>query len=472
MRRPNHSPQLMVSAALLFLLWNSLFLWGQQDRQFAGENAAPAPEWARAGVVYEIFVRAFSPQGNFQGVTSRLDDLRQLGVNILWFMPIHPIGEKERKGTLGSPYSVRDYYGLNPDYGTAGDFKQLVQEAHQRGMKVIIDVVANHTAWDSVMMKQPEFYTHDASGKIIPPIPDWADVADLNYDNPMLQTYMIDMMKYWIRDYDLDGFRCDAAGMVPTSFWEKASEELHRVKPDILMLAEWSSPDLMVKAFSLDYAWPLQRALNEVLLEGKPAIRLRESWESERAKFPRNTLHLNFSDNHDERRALARFGEPASRLASVLTFTLDGVPLLYNGQEIGSSMESTGYSMFERFPIFWAAAASRPDFLPFYRQLIQFRKSHSALQQGSLEWLANSGETRVLTYLRRSDTDEFLIALNFSSQPFRGTVDLARSGSFRELRFDPKSVSATTAVLQAGESSLPALFLDAWGWRVYQCKLK
>ena len=428
--------------------------------------------WARSGVVYEIFVRAFSPQGNFQGVTSRLDDLRQLGVNILWFMPIHPIGEKERKGTLGSPYSIRDYYGLNPDYGTAADFKQLVQEAHRRGMKVIIDVVANHTAWDSVMMKQPEFYTHDASGKIIPPMPDWADVADLNYDNPKLQTYMIEMLKYWVRDYDLDGFRCDAAGMVPTSFWEKASEELHRVKPDILMLAEWSSPDLMVKAFSLDYAWPLQRALNEVLLEGKPAIRLRESWESERAKFPRNTLHMNFSDNHDERRALARFGEPASKLASVLVFTLDGVPLLYNGQEIGSSMESTGYSLFERFPIFWAAAASRPDFLPFYRQLIQLRKSHSALQQGSLEWLANSGETRVLTFLRRSDTDEFLIALNFSSQPFRGTVDLARSGSFRELRFDPKSVPSTTAALQAGESSLPALFLDAWGWRVYQRQLQ
>jgi cyclomaltodextrinase len=472
MRRPNHLPKLLVSAVLLLVMWNSLMVWGQQERQFARENAVPAPEWARSGVVYEIFVRAFSLQGNFQGVISRLDNLQQLGVNILWFMPIHPIGEKERKGTLGSPYSIRDYYAINPDYGTTAEFKGLVQEAHRRGMKVIIDVVANHTAWDSVMMKQPEFYTHDASGKIIPPIPNWADVADLNYDNPKLQTYMIDMMKHWIREFDLDGFRCDAAGMVPTPFWEKAREELHRVKSDILLLAEWSSPDLMVKAFSLDYAWPLQRALNEVLLEGKPATRLRETWESERAKFPWNTLHMNFSDNHDERRALARFGEPASKLASVLVFTLDGVPLLYNGQEIGSSMESTGYSLFERFPIFWPAAASRPDFLPFYRQLIGLRKSHPALQQGIFEWLANSGEARVLTYLRRSDTDEFLVALNFSSQPFRGTVDLARGGSFQELRFDPKSVPAVTAASQAGESSLPALFLDAWGWRIYERKLQ
>jgi cyclomaltodextrinase len=457
-------------AMMLYLLLTLPSGWAQQERQYDRERAPAVPEWIRGGVVYEIFTRMFSPQGNFQGVASRLDDLQQLGVTILWFMPVHPIGEKERKGTLGSPYSIRDYYAINPELGTPEDFKRLVQGAHQRGMKVIIDMVANHTAWDSVLMKQPEFYTHDVSGKIIPPMPDWADVADLNYDNPKLQTYMMEMMKYWIRDYDLDGFRCDAAGMVPTTFWEKASAELHQVKPDILMLAEWSSPDLMVKAFGLDYAWPLHQAFNVVLLNGKPASSIRETWEAERAKFPQGTLHLYFSDNHDERRAIARFGEPASKAASVLMFTLDGVPLLYNGQEIGSSTESGGNAMFERVPIIWGFASSRPDFLPFYRQLIQLRKSHPALQQGSVRWLPNSAEERMLTYLRSSGDEEFMVAINYSSQPFQGSVDLANSGNYREVHFDSKASRSAPPTLDAAPSSLPVLFLDAWGWKIFQRK--
>ena len=204
---------------VLFGLLLPLLVLGQ-DRDFSKSNARPSPPWARNAVIYEINVRAFSPAGNFQGITSRLDELSKLGVDLLWLMPIHPNGQLKKKGTLGSPYAVRDYYAIEPAFGTAADLHALIDGAHQRGMKVIIDIVANHTAWDSVMMAHPEFYKKDASGRIIPPIPDWGDVAGLDYSNSELREYMTKVLEYWLREFHLDGFRCDAAGMVPTSFWE------------------------------------------------------------------------------------------------------------------------------------------------------------------------------------------------------------------------------------------------------------
>ena len=167
------------------------------DKDVSQESARTSPAWLRDGVIYEIFPRDFSAAGDLNGVTARLDDLQRLGVNILWIMPIHPIGEKERKGSFGSPYSIKDYYAIDSNYGTLDDLKRLVSEAHKRGMKVIMDIVANHTAWDSVLMAHPEYYKHDSTGKIIPPEPAWTDVAGLNYANPQLREYMIGMLKYW-----------------------------------------------------------------------------------------------------------------------------------------------------------------------------------------------------------------------------------------------------------------------------------
>ncbi|HYP02491.1 MAG TPA: alpha-amylase family glycosyl hydrolase, partial [Pyrinomonadaceae bacterium] len=367
-------------------------------RDYSKEAARDVRAWVRDGVIYEIFPRAFSPQGNFAGITAGLDRLQELGVNILWLMPIHPVGRERAKGTLGSPYAVRDFYAVNPDYGTPADLKRLVAEAHRRGMKVIIDIVANHTAWDSVMMKTPAFYTRDASGKIIPPVADWADVADLNYDNAELRTYMTDMLKFWLSEYDLDGFRCDVAGMVPTDFWEHARTELERVKPDILMLAEWHEPELMVKAFDVDYSWPVHSALTEVLMGQAPATNLRAAWEEEHAKWPRGSLHMRFSDNHDERRAIARFGERAALAASAFVFTLDGVPMLYNGMEAGDTTESGAPALFERLPIFWQIAERRPEYPRFYKQIIALRRESAALRRGSTAWLRNSDESRILTF--------------------------------------------------------------------------
>lgn len=292
----------------LLLAGNWLFSAPQSGRDVSKETARPVREWVRNGVIYEVYPRAFSQQGNFNAITARLDELKDLGVTILWLMPIHPIGQEKKKGTIGSPYAVRDYYAINPDYGTAADLKRLVREAHARGLKVIIDIVANHTAWDSVLMKHPEFYKRDAQGHITYPY-DWYDIAALDYSNQQLRRYMTDMLKYWIREFDLDGFRCDVAGEVPTDFWENARRELEQIKPDIVMLAEAHKAELQVTAFDLDYSWPLHRALTNVLQGRSRASDLRDEWEKEVKAWPRGALHMRFSDNHDERRAIARFGE-------------------------------------------------------------------------------------------------------------------------------------------------------------------
>jgi glycosidase len=370
-------------------------------------------------VVYEVNTRNFSERGNFQGVIARLEDLARLGVTILWLMPVHPIGLAHRKGTYGSPYSVRDYYAIDPSFGTAADLKQLVKRAHGLGFKVIIDIVANHASWDSVMMGQSEFWKHDPKGTIISPAPDWTDVAGLDYGSRALRDYMIAMLVHWIKDFDLDGFRCDVAGMVPTDFWNEARTALDRVKPELFMLAEWHSADLLVQAFDADYAWPFHKALTAVFKDGAPATLLREVWTTERAALPEGALELRFSDNHDEKRAIGRFGERGALAASMLMFTLDGIPLVYNGQEVGDTTESGAPALFERMPVFWDSAVMRPDFRPFYEQLIALRKAHRALQQGAVEWMDGEDPDRVLRFERSDGQERFSIVINGSNRPAR-----------------------------------------------------
>jgi len=436
------------------------------------EVARSTRDWVRDGVIYEIYPRAFSPEGNFKAVTSKLDDLKQLGVTILWLMPIHPIGQEKKKGTIGSPYAVRDYYGINPDYGTKRDLQQLISEAHRRGMKVIIDVVANHTSWDSVLMKHPEFYKRDAEGNITYPH-DWYDIAALNYSNQQLRVYMTDMLKYWLRDFELDGFRCDVAGEVPTDFWENARVELEKIRPDIVMLAEAHKPELLVKAFDLDYAWPLHSALTDVLQGRSPASQLRTVWEEEVKESPRGAIHMRFSDNHDERRAIARFGEPASLAASAFVFTLDGVPMLYNGMEVGDTTESGAPALFEKLPIFWSIRERRPEFGRFYHEMMALHRSSEALRRGSLEWVRNSDEARVISYVRRTSTEEMLVAINLSSRPYFGSVEIANGERFVEVTPDisaplPPDAPAPEKRLSKQVVGLPVLRLDAWGYRIFR----
>jgi len=376
-------------------------------------------------------------------------------------MPIHPIGQLRKKGSIGSPYAVRDYYAINPDYGTASDLKHLVQVSHSLGFKIVIDIVANHTAWDSVLMKHPEYYKHDAAGNVIPPVADWADVAGLSYTNAELRKYLVNMLKYWLKEFDLDGFRCDVAGMVPVDLWEEARRELERIKPSIIMIAEAHEPGELVKAFDLDYAWPFHGTMTDVFENGAPATALKASWQETRAQYPKGAMEMRFSDNHDEKRAIARFGERGALAASALVFTMDGVPMLYNGMEVGDTTESGAPALFEKLPVFWEIAERRPEFPKFYTQMIALRRAHAALQQGSTEWVANADPNRVLTFNRRGGGEEFLVAINCSSRPFFGTVEAV--GQFEDVT--PRLDDRERAV-----AALPVLSLEAWGYRIFRKK--
>ena len=198
-------------------------------------TARPSAEWVRDAVVYEVYLRSFSTNSSFAELQARLPELKHLGITVLWVMPIHPVGVEKRKGTLGSPYAVRDYYAINPEFGTLEDFRSLVKATHEAGMKIIIDLVINHTAWDNALLRQhPDWYRHDDAGHMISPA-DWTDVVQLDYSSQPLRQYMTEMMRYWVRDVGIDGYRCDVAGMVPLDFWETARAELDKIKP-VMML--------------------------------------------------------------------------------------------------------------------------------------------------------------------------------------------------------------------------------------------
>ena len=428
------------------------------DADVSGLPARPSPDWLRSGTVYEIFPRDFSAAGNLDGVTARLDALHSLGVNILWTMPIHPIGKKFRKGEFGSPYSIADYYAVDSDYGTVADYRRFVSEAHKRDLKVIMDLVVDHTAWDSVMMRHPEFYRHDAKGKIISPVPAWTDVAALNYENPALRQYIIAMLKYWVTNCDVDGFRCDAAAMIPTDFWVQARHELTQIKPDLVLLAEASKPELLTNAFDIDYSWPLLSTVRDVLAQKKPSSSIQRSWEESRAHFPKDSLHLRIVDDHDEDRATMRFGINRTLAASALMFTLDGVPLIYNGMETGDRTASSGDALFDKRTISWQSKEN-PALPGIYQELVQLRHQYPVLDNSRVEWLHNSSEASLVTFDRADEKDELLVAINFSDRPVTAKIDVKNADGFTPLNF------AGLPAFQGGR--LPTIRLNQYEWRIF-----
>jgi cyclomaltodextrinase len=304
---------------------------------------------------------------------------------------------------------------------------------------------------------------------------DWTDVAALDYANPELRRYMTDMLLYWIKDFNLDGFRCDAAGEVPTDFWENARIELDRVHPGILMLAEASKPELLRSAFDLDYSWPMMSALNNVIEHGAPASSLQATLEHEQRMFPKNSMHMRMFDDHDEQRAIARYGIQGSLAAALLIFTLDGVPMIYNGMEVSDPTESGAPALFEDLKIWWQAGEMRPEFPKFYSFMIPFREHQPALLRGLTVWIHNSDETHVVTYLRHTNNEELLIAINLSDSPFRGTVEA--SGPWDEVKVPlskrrPNTNDSDEPQSDTLRSALPALSLGAFQFRIFHHSLK
>ncbi len=423
-------------------------------------------------IFYEIFPRDFSPEGTLSGVTAKLDRLQKLGVTVLWLMPIHPVGKTHRIGTYGSVYAVSDYYAIDPALGTKADLMHLVQAAHQRHMRVILDEVADHTAWDNAMMAHPSYYKRDAAGKVLYPH-SWRDVAALNYADPALRGYMVNMFAYWLKTFDLDGFRCDDAGDVPVQFWDEASAALRSIRPDVLLLAEASQPDLLRADFNIDYGWPLLAAMNHIMLHGEPASEVREVINAQAARYPLGSWHMLISDDHDTRRAVVRYGAQGALAASALVFTLPGAPMLYNGMEVGDATPSTGPALFEKVPIFWQSGQLERAFPMFYKVMIPLRESSPALRHGELVWIHNSDEAHVLTYLRRSPEDTVLIAVNLANAPFTGSIEV-HSGAWQEIILDDVAhggeagMPTADAAVPPPPVALPALSLSPFGVRLFR----
>ncbi len=456
----------------LFLVFASSLLYPQtfdstRAQQISTQQARHSEGWVRRGVIYEVYTRSFSPEGTFAGIEKRLPELKKLGVTILWLMPIHPVGVLHRKGALGSPYSIQDYYATNPEFGTIDDFKRLVKRAHEHGFHLIIDLVANHTAWDSKLINEhPEWFTKDRAGNIISPNPDWTDVADLDYSQPGLRRFMIEMMKYWVRDVDIDGFRCDVAEMVPTDFWENARSALDSIRP-VMMLSEGSYPEHHLRAFDVTYSWNIYHALAPIIKGEKPASALDSELNLEEAIYPRNTLRMRFSSNHDENAwdasDVEKFGSNGAKLAAVLVNTISGIPLLYNGQEVGNKKK---LGLFEKISIDWKGG---DEFRSLYDRLFELRKNQSAFFAGELIRIPTTNDKRIFAFARVSGTNKFIVVCNFDTSAFSGSIDLSspKLGINDQITLTD-AFSSHTATTRLTSSKSTTLNVPAVGFRILQ----
>ncbi|NOZ03052.1 MAG: hypothetical protein GXO92_00380, partial [FCB group bacterium] len=404
-------------------------VWFGEEKDFlksplAELTAVKSPDWVREAILYEIFVRDFSEEGTFNGVVDRLDDLKELGIDCIWLMPIHPVGKEKRKGEWGSPYSVVDYYSVTPDFGTLEDFRNLVQETHRRGMKIILDMVLNHSAWDSPLLTQhPDWYTRNEQGEVISPNKDWSDVADFNYDSQELRKYMVDMLLYWVRDFDVDGFRFDVAELVPLDFWEKARTAVREVKPEILFLAEGDDPKLHLSAFDLTYSWNVWSYVLDVCNERKTADNLKRMLINETYRYPRNSLRMRFVENHDKRRVASEIPRETLELAHAFIYTIPGVPLLYNGEEVALTHR---LELFDKDPIKWNKGEN--EFREFMVRLGQLKHSNPDLSALDWEFIDQSFPSGVIGWKRGAST---LCFANFSAKPVEFVFQKENSASFK-----------------------------------------
>ena len=390
------------------------------------------PNWAKSANIYEVNTRQYTPEGTFAAFQKQLPRLKAMGVDIIWMMPINPIGLKNRKGKLGSYYAVRDYTAVNPEHGTEADFKNLVTEAHKLGMHVIIDWVANHTSWDNVWIKpHSDWYTKDSLGNIIiPKGTDWEDTADLNYDNPELRKAMIEAMKYWVKNTDIDGFRCDVAGMIPLNFWIHARKAIDELKPGCFFLAEAGEP-IIHKAFDMTYDWPLKDTINAMAKGKKNATALAKHFADENKKFKPEDLRMQFITNHDlntwDGSEYERLGDKAVDAFNVLIYTIPGMPLTYSGQEAGFKKR---LRFFDKDTISFGKF-ERQEFLS---KLNQLKKNNKALWNlnygGDFKILKNSNPESVFVFLRTKENNKVLSLFNFSDkeQIFKVIDDI--SGNF------------------------------------------
>ena len=406
------------------------------------------PEWSRNAVIYEVNLRQYTPSASVNEFATHLPRLKELGVDILWFMPIHPISELNRKGELGSYYAVKNYKAFNPEFGTIDEFKAMVQQAHDLGMKVILDWVPNHTGCDNAWVTEhPEWFSVNEEGKMYGPF-DWTDVFELNYDNREMRAAMVDAFKFWLTDINVDGFRCDVAGEVPTDFWDETRPQLDSIKPGIFMLAEASKPELQKHAFNMGYNWPMKDLFSEIAAtagqytfkkEGeemrtfpvKHAIAIDSLLADQAANYPKDCYLMNMITNHDlnswEGTEFERLGNLRDAFA-VLSYTLPGMPLIYTGQETGMNRA------FEFFKKDEAPTwEPRNEFFAFYQKLNALKHYQPALDAGEkggkmVRYATKSDDLYIFSRSVEGSTVLTMVNLGNAEQPVEYTAE-APSGA-------------------------------------------
>ena len=443
--------------SILFLILFSLLFY---SNTFSQTNSHPV--WSSQSNIYEVNLRQYSQSGSIKDFQKHLPRLKNMGIEILWFMPITPIGIEGRKmneSELGSYYSVRNYKEVNPEFGTMADWKALVKEAHSMGFKIITDWVANHSSPDNVWIKaHPDFYAKDKEGKMIAQF-DWTDTRKLNYDNRELRDSMIDVMKFWVRETDIDGFRCDVAEEVPVDFWKECISSLKKIK-NVFMLAEGEKPELHLAGFDETFAWSVMNAMTDVYKQKRNLVHLDSIINRNIQIFPKNAYRLYFTTNHDENSwngtEFEKYGD-AYKAFAVLTQTMyQSVPLIYSGQEVPNKKR---LKFFIKDPIEWG---TKFEMAPFYKTLLSLRKGNVALAaDASYKKLLTANEVAIFAYLREKQGRKVAVILNLSNQPQRFTIkDKSVYGNVINVFSKKKESISSTHVYD----------MEPWGYVVYEYK--
>ena len=417
-------PRLLI---ILFFLTYTSAMSQQTDSRYQPQKYVELtnPDWVKNATIYELNIRQFSQEGTFKAIEKQLPRLKKMGINIIWLMPVQPIGVVNRKGSLGSYYSVKDYLKVNPEFGTDEDFRSLVKAIHAQGMYVILDWVANHSSWDNMLATQhPEWYTKSREGRFQPtPWRDYDDIIDFDYSQPGLRKYMTEALKFWVKEYDIDGYRCDVASFVPIDFWENARKELDAIKP-VFMLAEAEDKELHRRAFDATYNWTLWNILHQIAINNKSVKTLGEAYIAEHVSiFPKEGIRMNFIDNHDknswEGNQYSNFG-PALKAVTVFTVMMDGMPMVYSGQEAGLNRSLL---FFEKDPIVWKKHENEA----LYTTLFALKHKNQALWNGNrggeMVRIMNDKMDQIISFVREKNGDKVITLINLSREKVQVSFD-------------------------------------------------
>ncbi|MDZ7615480.1 MAG: alpha-amylase family glycosyl hydrolase [Patescibacteria group bacterium] len=419
------------------------------DAPLNEQQARKSPDWITHGVMYQIQPRAFTPEGTLKAATAKLPALAELGVTVIYLCPVFvsdddmnrdnwsPRQKASKMEDPRNPYRMKDFYHVDPEYGTDADLKAFVEEAHRLAMRVMLDMVYLHCGPKAVFLEEhPDFVKRDPDGQI--KNAGWSFPA-LNMDNPELREYLWRNMEMWVRDFGVDGFRCDVADGIPLDFWETGRERLEALRPDIGMLSEGQRVQDQLKAFDLNYGFTWFRALASAYDKGEPASVVRSTTETMANNRPRGARFIRYTDNHDisnddwENRREKAWGAKGMEAALVLLFTMDGMPMLYNGQEVA---DAARHSIFGRLPVNWAngeTPAGKARFA-FCQKLCELRRAETALMQGGLEWLDNDASDSVLSYLRTIGDEQVVVVLNLKNRAVKAKVqNMPTGGAFKPL---------------------------------------